>query len=114
MAWKRVIAFGLGAGLAVWTVSAMAGGSGAAIFGSKCASCHGKSGEGTPGLAPALKGDPFVTHGKLADIETTIQNGRSGDQKHYKNIPTAMPAWHLSEAELMAVVAYIRGPLQKK
>jgi mono/diheme cytochrome c family protein len=88
--------------------------SGADIFGSKCVSCHGKDGQGTPGLAPALKGNPFVIKGSIKDIENTIQNGRSGDQKHYKDIPVAMPAWHLSAADLKAVVSYIRGDLQHK
>ncbi|HET7922986.1 MAG TPA: c-type cytochrome [Gammaproteobacteria bacterium] len=86
---------------------------GAEIFGSKCVSCHGKNGQGTPGLAPALKGDAFVISGKLEDIEATIQDGRAGDQKKYKDIPVAMPPWHLSDADLKAVVAYIRGDLQK-
>lgn len=88
--------------------------SGADIFSSKCASCHGSGGQGTPGLAPALKGDPFVVKGKIKDIENTIQNGRSGDEKKYKDLPVAMPAWHLSDADLKAVVAYLRGGLQHK
>lgn len=86
---------------------------GAAIFQSNCASCHGKDGQGTPGLAPALKGAAFVVSGNIKDIEDTIQNGRSGDQKHFKDLPVAMPAWHLSPADLKAVVDYIRGDLQK-
>jgi mono/diheme cytochrome c family protein len=99
---------------AVLAMPAVMADTGADIFGSKCVSCHGKDGQGTPGLAPALKGDPFVINGKLEDIENTIQNGRSGDQKHYKDIPVAMPAWHLSDADLKAVVSYLRGGLQGK
>lgn len=86
--------------------------SGADIFSSKCAACHGAQGQGTPGLAPALKGDPFVVKGSVKEIENTIQNGRSGDQKKYKDLPTAMPAWHLSAADLKAIVSYLRGGLQ--
>ena len=88
--------------------------SGADIFASKCAACHGSDGQGTPGLAPALKGDPFVIKGSIKDIENTIQNGRAGDKKKYKDLPTDMPAWHLSAADLKAVVGYLRGGLQKK
>ncbi|HEX5339833.1 MAG TPA: c-type cytochrome [Gammaproteobacteria bacterium] len=103
------------AGIAALAIPAVASAdTGADIFGSKCVSCHGKDGQGTPGLAPALKGDPFVVSGKLEDIEATIQNGRAGDQKKYKDIPVAMPPWHLSDADLKAVVAYIRGDLQKQ
>jgi mono/diheme cytochrome c family protein len=99
---------------AVLAMPAALADTGADIFGSKCASCHGKDGQGTPGLAPALKGDSFVIDGKIEDIENTIQNGRSGDQKHYKDIPVARPAWHLSDADLKAVVSYLRGGLQGK
>ncbi|HEV2110393.1 MAG TPA: c-type cytochrome [Gammaproteobacteria bacterium] len=86
---------------------------GKTTFASTCAACHGSQGQGTQGLAPALRGDVFVTQGKVAEIEDTIQNGRSGAKKKYKDIPMDMPAWHLSAADLKAVVAYIRGDLQK-
>ena len=87
---------------------------GASIFRKNCVSCHGKNGQGTPGLAPALKGDAFVT-GKLEDVVATVTNGRSGDQKHFKDIPIDMPAWgkQLSADDIKAVVDYIRGDLQK-
>ncbi len=87
---------------------------GKATFEGTCAACHGSKGQGTPGLAPALKGDAFVIKGKIADIENTIQNGRSGAAKKYKDISGDMPAWHLADADLKAVVAYIRGDLQKQ
>ena len=86
---------------------------GKTTFASTCAACHGSRGQGTQGLAPALKGDAFVTQGKVSEIEDTIQNGRSGAKKKYQDIPMDMPAWHLSDADLKAVVAYIRGELQK-
>jgi len=87
---------------------------GASVFRTNCVSCHGKSGQGTPGLAPALKGDAFVT-GNLEDVLNTVKNGRSGDQKKYKDLPIAMPAWggKLSDDDIKAVVDYIRGDLQK-
>ena len=87
---------------------------GKTTFASTCAACHGSQGQGTQGLAPALKGDAFVTKGKVPEIEDTIQNGRSGAKKKYKDIPMDMPGWHLSAADLEAVVSYIRGDLQKQ
>lgn len=88
---------------------------GADVFRTNCVSCHGKSGQGTPGLAPALKGDKFVTGGSVDDVTNTVKNGRAGDQKHFKDLPIAMPAWSgkLSDADIKAVVDYIRGDLQK-
>lgn len=86
---------------------------GAAVFKSNCAACHGNEGQGTRGLAPALKGDKFVL-GKKDDVLTIVRNGRNGDQKKYKDLPLAMPAWSgkLSDAEIAAVVDYVRGDLQ--
>lgn len=88
---------------------------GKSVFATNCASCHGANGQGTPGLAPGLKGNAFVT-GKIDDVIATVKDGRSGDQKKYKNFPVAMPAWgkQLSEADIKAVVDYLRGDLQKK
>jgi cbb3-type cytochrome c oxidase subunit III len=97
------------------TVSAPAvAADGKSVFGSNCGSCHGNNGQGITGLAPPLKGDSFVT-GKLDDVMATVKNGRAGDQKHFKNLPIAMPAWggKLSDADIKAVVDYIRGDLQK-
>ena len=101
------------AGMAVLPVTAVAA-DGASLFRTNCVSCHGKNGQGTPGLAPALKGDAFVT-GKLEDVIATVTNGRAGDRKHFKDLPIAMPAWgkQLSADDIKAVVDYIRGDLQK-
>ena len=87
---------------------------GAGIFRKNCVSCHGKDGQGTPGLAPALKGDKFVT-GDIQAVIDTVTNGRKDAQKRYKDLPIAMPAWGttLSAADIKAVVDYIRGDLQK-
>ena len=87
---------------------------GKAIFASNCTSCHGTNGQGTPGLAPALKGNAFVT-GKIDEVLATVKDGRAGDQKKYKQFSVPMPAWgkQLSDADIKAVVAYIRGDLQK-
>jgi cytochrome c oxidase cbb3-type subunit III len=101
------------AAVATFQVATARAASGEDIFRTNCVSCHGKNGQGTPGLAPALKGDAFVVSGSIQDIENTIQNGRTGGQKHYKNLALSMPAWHLSPDDLKAVISYIRGDLQK-
>jgi mono/diheme cytochrome c family protein len=111
---KSVAVFALFGATTLMMNQGLADSTGETIFKTNCVSCHGQNGEGTPGVAPALRGDAFVVSGSVADIENTIQNGRSGDQKHYKDIPVAMPAWHFPQDKLSAVVAYIRGDLQKK
>jgi len=87
---------------------------GKTVFGSNCSACHGPNGQGIASLAPALKGDKFVI-GDMKAVIDTVKNGRSGDQKHFKDMPVAMPAWgkQLSDADIKAVVDYIRGDLQK-
>lgn len=72
---------------------------------SMCKSCHGKSGEGNPGLARALKVDPALLVLKDLDKadEELIAVTRDGHGK--------MPAFktRLSEDEIRDVVEYIRG-----
>ena len=76
---------------------------GAKVFADNCAGCHGTGGKG----GGALKTPDFTNPGvqaALSDsvIARTIQQGKPG---------TAMPAWggKLSEAEINAVTAFVRG-----
>lgn len=85
---------------------------GAPLYSQKCAACHGSKGEGGP-TGPALKGNPFITKGKLADIKKVILQGRSGADKKYQNIPIGMPGRLASEAEADALVKFLQGDLQK-
>ena len=112
---RNLALFSLTAVTALLTSQAVFGADGKSVFSSNCASCHDSKGQGTPGLAPALKGDAFVTGGKLEDVLAVVTNGRAGDQKKFKDMPIAMPAWSgkLSDADIKTVVDYIRGDLQK-
>jgi mono/diheme cytochrome c family protein len=78
-----------------------------------CGICHGENGEGTPGLAPAFKGNKFIIEGSAGDIATTITKGREGAAKHYKDLPSPMPAAQMSDSRLQAIIAYLKGDLQK-
>lgn len=68
---------------------------------SHCAACHQMSGEGLPGVIPALKGSPIVTKDIPAHIKVVVE-GRPG---------TAMQAFgkQLSMSELAAVITYERN-----
>ncbi|MBF0622222.1 MAG: cytochrome-c oxidase, cbb3-type subunit III [Magnetococcales bacterium] len=62
---------------------------GKAIFGDNCAPCHGSGGVGSKAHGfPTLVDDDWIFGGTLADINETVQNGRTG----------AMPA-HLESAD---------------
>ena len=83
------------------------------FFKETCGVCHGESGEGMPGLAPAFKGNKFITEGSTADIAATITKGREGAAKKYKDLPSPMPPASMSDTRLQAVIAYLKGDLQK-
>lgn len=80
---------------------------GASIYASKCVLCHGAGGAGTA-MAPKLAGSDFIK-GDAAAIKNVITNGVEKDAKKYKDIPMNMPKVALSDAELEAVVAYLKG-----
>lgn len=73
---------------------------GETVFQSKCASCHGTSGEGS--IGPNLTDDYWLHGAKLTEVSKTIRNG----------VPEkGMPPWSaiLSPDEVQEVLAYIRG-----
>ncbi len=82
---------------------------GASLYGSRCASCHGQDGGGTPGVFPPLKGDPVVT---AKDPSRHIQVVLFGlEHKAIKGVPYAaeMPAHSdLSDAQIAALVNHER------
>lgn len=83
------------------------------FFKETCGTCHGESGEGMKGLAPPLKGNKFVKESSAAEIGATITKGRQGDQKHYKDLPSPMPANSMSDSRLSGLIGYLKGDLQK-
>jgi mono/diheme cytochrome c family protein len=78
------------------------------FFKETCGVCHGENGEGTPGLAPNLKGNAWVKGASDGDIATTITKGREGAAKRHKEIPGPMPANSMSDNRLKNVIAYLR------
>ena len=82
-------------------------------FEETCGACHGEKGAGIPNLAPALKGNPFVTKGSAAEIGEVITKGRTVEQKKHKDFPSPMPAHSMSDGRLAGVIDYIKKDLQK-
>ena len=71
------------------------------IFSTTCASCHGATGQGIPGVFPALAGSPIATGDIKAHINIVL-NGKAG---------TAMQAFgkQLSDSDLAAIITYERN-----
>ena len=78
------------------------------FFKETCGVCHGENGEGTPGLAPALKGNAWVKGASDGDLTATITKGRDGAAKRHKDIPGPMPAASMSDNRLKNVIAYLK------
>jgi len=106
---KRKMALAVLAGMAMATVGVWAQGaktvsSGKTLYGSKCASCHGKQGEGVAKMATMLKAK-IRSFGEVAATADTLAA--------WKKITTdgkgKMPAFktRLSAGELDSVMAYV-------
>ncbi|MCF6189983.1 MAG: cytochrome c oxidase subunit II [Cocleimonas sp.] len=73
------------------------------VYSGSCASCHGVTGQGIPGVFPAITGSPIAS----GDVKTHINivlNGKAG---------TAMQAFgkQLSDSDLAAIITYERNAL---
>lgn len=77
-----------------------------------CGVCHGEKGEGMKGLAPAFRGNKFITAGSESEIADTITKGRMGDAKRYKDLASPMPPQSMSDGRLKAIIAYLKNDLQ--
>ena len=83
---------------------------GAQVYSQNCASCHGEAGAGTPGVFPALAGDPIV-NGSDADAHIkVVLHGLSGKSIGGKTYAAQMPSFaaQLSDAQIAAVVDHER------
>jgi mono/diheme cytochrome c family protein len=110
----------VGAAVALTALLALAAPAGAQqedgerIYRRICASCHGDSGAGNPGVFPPLAGNPNVSDG--AYLREVIANGRSGqivvNGVTYDGVMPANLAAGLADAEIDALVAYVQGDLQ--
>ena len=51
---------------------------GKGLFGTNCAACHGRGGQGVVGLYPNLTDDDWLWGGSMEQIQETLTNGRNG------------------------------------
>jgi mono/diheme cytochrome c family protein len=83
---------------------------GARVYEDHCADCHGQAGEGRPGEAPRLAGNRGVTLASPVNVVRMVLGGGFGPATAGHPRPFGMPpyATRLSDAEIAAVVTYLR------
>ena len=84
---------------------------GKTVYGTYCGLCHGSDGLGKPGQAPPLAGSEWVVKDitSLAHIPLTGLNGLIQVKGRDWNLSMAAMGASLSDADLAAVLTYIRG-----
>jgi len=93
------------------TAGAAPAADGAAIFAARCAACHQAGGTGLPGVFPPLAGSNWV-NGRDSTVVQILLHGIQGtltvNGVAYNG---AMPTFgsQLSDAEIAAVLTYVRG-----
>lgn len=84
---------------------------GEAIYNERCAACHTVAGEGIVGLFPRLSGAPLVQQSPATSLIRVVLEGSRAVATDGAPTGPAMPsfAWNLSDADVAAVVTYIRN-----
>lgn len=84
---------------------------GAKRYEQHCASCHGEQGQGSPGVAPALRGNRAVVMDTPANVIRVVLGGGYGPATAANPRPHGMPPYAiaLSNEEVAAVVTHIRS-----
>jgi mono/diheme cytochrome c family protein len=88
----------------------VAGGNGAQIFSTNCASCHQANGQGNAAFPPLAK-NPVVT-GPATKVIHIVKYGLNGAVTvNGKTFNGQMPAWKgtLSDGDIASVITYIRS-----
>jgi mono/diheme cytochrome c family protein len=84
---------------------------GEAIYNERCAACHTVAGEGIVGLFPRLNGAPLAQQSQATSLIRVVLEGSRAVATDSAPTGPAMPsfAWQLSDADVAAVVTYIRN-----
>jgi mono/diheme cytochrome c family protein len=84
---------------------------GAAIYRDQCSACHGLDGKGVPNLFPALADSSQMRSDDPATVLRIILQGARSVATNDEPTGPGMPsfAWQLNDAQIAAVVTYIRN-----
>ncbi len=105
-----VFAFALASKTDAPTLAA-ANASGGALYAQDCASCHGATGEGVRGIAPALARNPAVI-GNTKGVIRIMLMGKAGPvTERGMTWEGSMPLWQgvLSNVQIAEVITYVRA-----
>ena len=82
-----------------------------AAYDDQCAACHTAAGVGIVGLFPRLSGAPLVQQSQATSLIRVVLEGSRAVATDGAPTGPAMPsfAWQLSDADVAAVVTYIRN-----
>jgi mono/diheme cytochrome c family protein len=83
---------------------------GKTVFQQNCAACHGANGEGQPGYFPPLAANPDLFKDPVFPVLAVLHGIAGPITVKGRSYNSSMPAFdHLSDAEIAAVVNYVRG-----
>ena len=84
---------------------------GGTIYAARCAQCHGDTGQGTPGLYPALAGNRAVALPQADNVVQMILRGGYQAQTAGNPRPLGMPPFQhlLDDGEVAAVASFVRA-----
>ena len=84
---------------------------GRTVYNNQCSACHTAEWEGIVGLFPRLSGAPLVQQPQATSLIRVVLEGSRAAATDGAPTGPAMPsfAWRLSDAEVAAVVTYIRN-----
>lgn len=84
---------------------------GKATYNTACVSCHGATGEGSPGVYPPLKASEFVVHGEARPVIILLRGVHGSltvNGKTYNGVMNPLGAG-MSSKQLAQLVSYIRS-----
>ena len=78
------------------------------LYTEHCADCHGRQGQGVPGLYSPLAGNPSVTQPDVRNLVQMLQHGGFAPATRTHPRPFGMPPQELTVAETTALLNHLR------
>lgn len=82
---------------------------GGQLYADHCADCHGRQGQGAPGIYPALAGNPTVTRPDPRNLVLAITQGGFAPATAGNPRPYGMPGFDLPHEDLAVLTTWLRA-----